>query len=209
MNVVDWGLIPYPEAVERMQTVLWERIEGRIGDTLILCEHEPVYTVGRTRGAEANILNPENVPIVPVARGGDVTFHGPGQIVGYPIFALPDHRHDLHGFLRGLEEMMIQSLARLGLVGTRDDRNTGVWVNGKKIMAIGIAAKRWVTWHGFALNCTVDLRHYQRINPCGMSSDLVTNVAQHIVPCPDRETLTTIITEELSQWWRDWTAEAG
>ncbi len=209
MKVIDWGRVPYESAVERMKAVLADRIEGRIEDTLLICEHDPVYTVGRTRGAEANILNPEHIPIVPVSRGGDVTFHGPGQIVGYPIFRLPEHRHDLHGFLRGLEEMMIRTLSRVGVAGSRDERNTGVWVDGQKVMAIGIAAKRWVTWHGFALNCTVDVRHYQRINPCGMTSDLVTSLDRHLDPCPDRPELIRIITEELERWWGDWTAGPG
>ena len=209
MKVIDWGRVPYETAVERMKEVLSDRIDGRIDDTLLICEHDPVYTVGRTRGAEANILNPENIPIVPVARGGDVTFHGPGQIVGYPIFELPDHRHDLHGFLRGLEEMMIRTLARVGVTGTRDARNTGVWVDGQKVMAIGIAAKRWVTWHGFALNRAVDVRHYQRINPCGMASNLVTSLDRHLEPCPGRSELTEIIIEELERWWGAWTAGPG
>jgi len=209
LRVIDWGRVPYEEAVERMKVVLANRIAGSDPDTLIFCEHDPVYTVGRTRGAAANILNPEGIPIVPVSRGGDVTFHGPGQLVGYPVFALPDHRHDLHGFLRGLEGSMIQSLASFGVNGTRDDRNTGVWVDGKKIMAIGIAAKRWVTWHGFALNCTVDLNHYRRINPCGMPSDLVTSLDRHTDPCPPRDILMNTVVDELGQWWRDWTAEPG
>ena len=209
MRVIDWGRVPYETAVDRMKAVLADRIEGTVPDTLLLCEHDPVYTVGRTRGAEANILNPEGIPIVSVARGGDVTFHGPGQIVGYPIFALPEHRHDLHGFLRGLETAMIRTLARLDLEGTRDERNTGVWVGGQKITAIGIAAKRWVTWHGFALNCTVDLRHYERINPCGMASDLVTSLDRHIDPCPERSHIVGIIVEELGRWWGDWTGTVG
>jgi len=140
-----------------MKTVLSARINGEIEDTLLLCEHPPVYTVGRTRDAAKNIINPHNVPIVEVARGGDVTFHGPGQIVGYPIFQLPDNRHDLHGFMRGLEEMMIRTLSHLGVSAQRDARNTGVWIEGAKVMAIGISARRWVIWHGFALNLDTDL----------------------------------------------------
>jgi lipoate-protein ligase B len=209
LNTVDLGRIPYEAAVEEMKTVLAARIAGDAPDTLLFCEHDPVYTVGRTRGAADNILNPENVPIVNVSRGGDVTFHGPGQIVGYPIFQLPEHRHDLHGYLRGLEEVMIRTLARYNVAGERDERNTGVWVDGRKMGAIGIAAKRWVTWHGFALNCTVDIRHYQRINPCGMTSDLVTSLHHHLDPCPGREAVMEAIADELAQWWGDWTAEAG
>ena len=209
MIVSNLGRMPYTAAVQKMEAVREQRIAGEIGDTLLLVEHDPVYTVGRTRGAEANILNPMDIPIVKVARGGDVTFHGPGQIVGYPIFALPDHRHDLHGFMRGLEEMMIRVLARYDIIGERDERNTGVWVKGAKIMAIGIGARRWVTWHGFALNVDTDLRHYSRINPCGMSSDLVTRVADHLDGLPERVELEAAIAEELQSWWEAWTAPVG
>ena len=209
MIVRNLGRMSYTEAVQQMEAVREQRIAAEIGDTLLLVEHDPVYTVGRTRGAEANILNPMDVPIVKVARGGDVTFHGPGQIVGYPIFALPEHRHDLHGFMRGLEEMMIRVLDRYDIVGERDERNTGVWVKGAKIMAIGIGARRWVTWHGFALNVDTDLTHYSRINPCGMSSDLVTRIVDHIDPMPERAELEAAIAEELQSWWEAWTAPVG
>jgi len=209
LRVVDLGQISYEDAVEKMKGVLEQRINAEVPDTLLFCEHDPVYTVGRTRGAADNILNPDSNPIVPVSRGGDVTFHGPGQIVGYPIFQLPEHRHDLHGFMRGLEEMMIRTLAQLGVHASRDPRNTGVWVDGQKVMAIGISARRWVTWHGFALNHTVDLAHYQRINPCGMSSELVTRLSDHLSPVPSPAATKKIIVDELEKWWADWTAPAG
>ena len=209
MKVLNLGRIQYNDAMEQMVHVRDERIAGSRPDTLILCEHDPVYTVGRTRGADQNVVNPGGVPIEKVARGGDVTFHGPGQIVGYPILQLPPHRQDLHGYLRGLEEMMIRTLDEYDLQGERDDRNTGVWVDGKKIMAIGIAAKRWVTWHGFALNYSTELEYFRRINPCGMSSQLVTRLADHIAPCPPREEVTTAIVRNLDEWWQDWTEVAG
>ncbi len=209
MNVIDLGRIGYLPAMELMQNHLVQRIAGEIEDTLLICEHDPVYTVGRTRGSDQNILSTADVPVVKVARGGDVTFHGHGQIVGYPIFSLPDHRHDLHGFMRGLEEMMIRTLKRFGVVGVRDERNTGVWVNGAKMMAIGIGAKRWVTWHGFALNVSTDLSYFHRINPCGMNSELVTRLHDHIDPNTSRSEVIPIIVEELQQWWEDWTAPVG
>ncbi|MAY81957.1 MAG: octanoyltransferase [Deltaproteobacteria bacterium] len=209
MNIIDLGRMEYSAAVETMRTTLQERINGEIPDTLLLCEHDPVYTIGRTRGAQSNVVAPGDVPVIEVSRGGDVTFHGPGQIVGYPIFQLPEHRHDLHGFMGGLEEMMIRTLAHFDVKGVRDDRNTGVWVNGSKIMAIGIGAKRWVTWHGFALNHTVDLDFFRQINPCGMDANLVTRMADHLDPLPNREAVTTIITKELMTWWEDWTAPRG
>ena len=209
MKVLDLGRKPYAEAMDEMVRIRDERIANKRGNTLLICEHDPVYTVGRTRGAINNLMGVGDVPVEHVSRGGDVTFHGPGQIVGYPIFQLPEHRQDLHGFLRGLEEMMIRTLADYALLGERDERNTGVWLNGRKVMAIGIAAKRWVTWHGFALNHTTDLDYFERINPCGMNSQLVTRLADHITPVPTREALVTQIVDHLNAWWEDWTSVAG
>jgi len=209
LNLIDLGQVDYVSTVETMKNTLADRIADRIGDTLIVCEHDPVFTVGRNRGAEANILTAGDVPVVNVTRGGDVTFHGPGQLVGYPILALPPHRHDLHGYLRGLEKIIIRTLKHFGLTGHRDVRNTGVWVEGKKVAAIGIAARKWVTWHGFALNLTTDLSYYQQINPCGLDSTLVTRLADHLMPCPDRDQVITVVTEELTTWWEDWTASNG
>ncbi len=209
MRVLDIGRMPYNKVVDEMIRIRDERIQNECPDTLIICEHDPVYTVGRTRGAADNLIGVDGIPVERVARGGDVTFHGPGQIVGYPVFLLPEHRHDLHGFMRGLEEVMICTLAAHGLEGGRDERNTGVWIDGKKVMAIGIAAKRWVTWHGFALNHTTDLEYFQRINPCGMNSALVTKLADHITPVPSRQTLVQEIVQHLNDWWQDWTDLPG
>jgi lipoate-protein ligase B len=200
------GRIDYLAATERMQQVLDDRIHGRCEDTLILVEHPPVFTLGRERAAASNVLAAGDVPVIPVHRGGDVTFHGPGQLVGYPILQLPEHRHDLHGYLRGLEGVLIDALAQLGVAGCRDDRNTGVWVGGKKIAAIGIACRRWVTWHGFALNLTTDLSYYNRINPCGMDSTLVTRLVDHRTPCPSQQEVSEIIAAHLDRWWGAWTA---
>ncbi len=200
------GRIDYPQAHALMKQLLTARIAGEIGDTLLLCEHAPVYTLGRTRGAASNVLDTRGVPVLPVERGGDVTFHGPGQLVGYPIFALPPHRHDLHGFLRGLEEALIELLQSHGVHGTRDGRNTGVWVEGKKIAAIGIACRRWVTWHGLALNVTVDLSRFHRINPCGMDSALVTRLADHMPQPPPLPALAEQLTAAIDRWWTAWTA---
>lgn len=206
MRQLRLGRIDYPAAIERMQQVLDDRIHGRCEDTLILVEHPPVFTLGRERAAASNVLAAGEVPVIPVHRGGDVTFHGPGQLVGYPILQLPEHRHDLHGYLRGLEGVLIGALAQLGVAGCRDERNTGVWVGGKKIAAIGIACRRWVTWHGFALNLTTDLSYYDRINPCGMDSTLVTRLMDHRTPCPSQQEVSEIIAAHLDRWWGAWTA---
>ncbi|MFT4975061.1 MAG: lipoyl(octanoyl) transferase [Myxococcota bacterium] len=207
IKVERLGRLSYAAAQEVMAERLASRIAGTIPDTLLLCEHDPVYTVGRSRGAGANVLDAGGVEVVSVRRGGDVTFHGPGQVVGYPIFALPPHRHDLHGFLHGLEDALIEAIAGYGVVGGRDARNTGVWVGGRKIAAIGIACRRWVTWHGFALNVDVDLSYFERINPCGMDSGLVTRLVDEVCgPSPTREAAASAAAAAVGAWWARWTS---
>lgn len=210
LRLERWGQVPYLEAQDRMEAVLGERIRGERPDTLILLEHPPTFTVGRSRGAGANILDPGEAPVVPVRRGGDVTFHGPGQVVGYPILALPEERLDLHAYLRGLEQLIIELLAEEhGLDGVRDPRNTGVWLEGRKVAAIGIACRRWVTWHGFALNVDVDLGWYQRINPCGMSAELVTRLADHVEGTPGSAEVADAIARRFAGWWARWRSGGG
>jgi len=209
VRVIDLGRLSYSQGNDRMVSVLTDRIAGRCEDTLLLCEHDPVFTLGTERDAPANLLDPGDVPVMTVRRGGNVTYHGPGQLVGYPILALPEHRHDLHGYLRGLEQVLIDTLSDLGLAGTRDERNTGVWVDGQKIAAIGIACRRWVTWHGFALNLTTDMSPYQRINPCGLETGLVTRLADHLDPCPSMAEIAQRVEEHLRTWWTDWSGQAA
>jgi len=207
---VEWlGRLPYAEAHARMTLQLERRLAGEVGDTLLLCEHDPVYTVGRRREAAANVLAPGDIPVVPVERGGDVTYHGPGQLVGYPVCQLPEHRQDLHAWLRGLEEVCIHTLGRWGLEGERDDRNTGIWVDGQKIAAIGIACRRWVAWHGFAINITTDLAPFHRINPCGMESSLVTRMSDHLEAVPKMAEVRDATAAAFRSWWRDWACPTG
>lgn len=208
MRVEHLGRIDYTAAMERMAACLQDRIAGCIPDTLLLCEHDPVFTVGRARGAAANVLAPGEIPVVAARRGGDVTYHGPGQVVGYPIFQLPPHRHDLHGFLHGLESALISLLSSYGVAGVRDPRNTGVWVEGRKIAAIGIACRKWVTWHGFALNLDADLEPFGRINPCGMDSTLVTRIADHVEgPKPTWDAVAGDAARAVQAWWDGWRAD--
>lgn len=202
---VEWlGRRPYREVHAQMKDLLLQRIRGEVGDTLLLVEHEPVYTVGRRRNARASVRSPGEVPVVDVERGGDVTFHGIGQLTAYPICALPDHRHDLHAWLHGLETVVDRVLARWGIEGARDERNTGVWVEGRKIAAIGIACKRWVTWHGVALNVNVDLSYFHRVDPCGMDSSLVTRVVDHIDRAVTVRDAADLFSTEFRQWWAEW-----
>ncbi len=204
---VEWlGRQPYDTVHRKMRDLLSARIAGEISDTLLLVEHEPVYTVGRRKGAMDNVLLPGDVPVVPVERGGDVTFHGPGQLTAYPICGLPPHRQDLHAYLHGLEHVVDNVLVRFGISGGRDERNTGVWVKGQKIAAMGIACRRWVTWHGFSINVHVDLDWFQRIHPCGMNAALVTRIADHTSPCPTMRTVADVTAAVFRHWWHDWTA---
>ena len=202
---VRWlGRVAYPDAHAQMRALLEARIRDEAPDTLLLCEHDPVYTLGRSRGAAQNVLDARGVPVLPVERGGDVTFHGPGQLTGYPILRLPAHRQDLHAYLRGLEDCLIDLLATMQIVGGRDARNTGVWVEERKIAAIGIACRRWVTWHGFSLNLDVDLGYFQRIHPCGMDSALVTRICDHTPAPPSMPALAEAAGAGVAAWWADW-----
>ena len=194
---------PYQPVHTLMKSHLEKRIADEIEDHLLLVEHQPTYTLGRRREAAANILHPKGVPIVPIERGGDVTFHGPGQLTGYPILKLPSHRKDLHAYLRFLEDFWIDVLRERGVPASRDSRNTGVWANNKKMVAIGIACRRWVCWHGFACNVRVDLEYYQRINPCGMDSSLVTNLEHYRQELP-MESLALEIGTKFKASWLKW-----
>lgn len=178
-RVVDLGRAPFREVWAEQERLLNARIANEVEDTVLLVEHDPpVYTIGRKRGALANVLDPGPAEVIDVERGGDVTWHGPGQLVAYPIVALEGEARDLHGWLRRLEEVLIDTVADFGLVGARDPRNTGLWVGGRKLGSIGIACRRWVTWHGLALNVEPDLAWFRRINPCGLDSALLSSMSE-------------------------------
>ncbi len=175
--------IPYDRARTWQQSLAEERYQNpEREDVLLLLQHPPVYTLGR--GADVTFLkfNPDRAPyeVYRVERGGEVTYHAPGQLVGYPILNLHRYRTDLHWYLRQLEEMLIQVLAEFGLNGDRVEGLTGVWIGDAKIAAIGIQARRWITTHGFALNVCPDLSGFDRIVPCGIRDRGVTSMAQFI-----------------------------
>ena len=176
LEIVHAGVVPYGEALEWQRRLAEDRIAGRLPhDLLLLLEHPPVLTLGRNSHA-TNLLRPDGVDVFEVERGGDVTFHGPGQLVGYPILDLRRHRQDLHWYLRTLEQALIDGLAELGIPAERNSGWTGVWTRGRKIASIGIHVKQWVTWHGFALNVTTDLDWFDRIVPCGIPGVVMTSV---------------------------------
>ena len=178
LEVIQAGRVPYGEALEWQRRLAEDRIAGRLPhDLLLLLEHPPVVTFGRNSHAE-HLLRPAGVDVFEVERGGDVTFHGPGQLVGYPILDLrePPHKQDLHWYLRTLEQALINALAVVGIPAERNPGYTGVWTQGRKIASIGVHVKQWVTWHGFALNVTTDLGHFERIVPCGIPGVVMTSV---------------------------------
>ena len=167
------GLVPYREGLRLQEGLVAARFAGEIDDTLVLLEHAPVLTVGRGAAeggivADAATLARAGLEVVPVSRGGDVTWHGPGQLVGYPICDLGTQGRDLHRFLRGLETALVNTLKRWGIEAHRISGRTGVWVGERKIASIGIAVRNWISYHGFALNVCPDLGHFDLIHPCGL-----------------------------------------
>jgi lipoate-protein ligase B len=187
LRIEDLGRRPYAEVLELQRGLRRRRIEGELGeDVLLLVEHPPVITLGRgTRPSSLPIapaeLERRGVELFEVERGGDVTFHGPGQLVGYPILDLRGHRQDLHWYLRSLEDVLIQALGQLGIEADRNPGLTGVWTSGRKIASIGIHVKQWVTLHGFALNVTTDLDPFDLIVPCGIRQVVMTSVAAELL----------------------------
>ena len=171
------GLVDYTAALAWQQTLVEQRIAAEIPDSLVLLEHPPVFTLGRG-GDERYLLNPGQVPVHRVGRGGEVTFHGPGQLIGYPILDLKQNGKDVHRYLRLLEDVVIATLAAWGITATRRDGLTGVWVGTDKIASIGIGVRRWVAFHGFALNVNTDLSYFSAIVPCGLPGVHMTSMQE-------------------------------
>lgn len=176
LEVIQAGTVPYGEALAWQRQLADDRIAGRLPhDVLLLLAHPPVVTLGRNSHA-AHLLRPAGIEVFEVERGGDVTFHGPGQLVGYPILDLSAYKKDLHWYLRTLERALIDALGQLDIRAERNPGYTGVWTRGKKIASIGIHVKQWVTWHGFALNVATDLADFERIVPCGIPGVVMTSI---------------------------------
>jgi len=203
IQLLDLGRGPYREVWDRQRALVDARKTGAGTDTLILVEHPHVITLGRSRRAQANLVAPGDVEVVEIERGGDVTYHGPGQLVAYPIVRLDEGERDLHRFLRNLEEAVIRTLAGHGLDAGREPGKTGVWLDGRaggrrKICSIGIACRRWVTFHGLALNVTTDLSYFFRINPCGFESSVMTSMAAELDAPPDMAEVKRRLASELA-----------
>ncbi len=185
--MVDLGLRSYAEALAFQREAAAARIDRRLArDVLLLVEHPPVITLGRSTKAgnllaTSEQLRARGVELFEVERGGDVTFHGPGQLVGYPIVDLTEHTQDLHWYLRQVEEVVIRAVAPFGIAAERNPGKTGVWTRGRKLASIGVHARQWVTWHGFALNVTTDLSYFDLMVPCGIADVTMTSVERELL----------------------------
>jgi lipoate-protein ligase B len=179
LEIRDWGLRPYPEALAEMRTLRAARRRGEIPDTLLLVEHPPVLTVG-VQGADLASL-PPGIPILHVERGGHETYHGPGQLVGYPIVDLEARGRNVRGFVGALEALLIEALSEVGVRAGTVAGQRGVWVDGeRKIASIGVAVEEWVSFHGFALNVDPDLAVFAAFQPCGLDGRRMTSVAREL-----------------------------
>jgi len=181
-QVLDLGLMAYGAALDRQMDLVDQRLRDRIPDTLVLVEHPPVVTLGRAKTTANLRLTPEElrargIEFFEISRGGDATYHGPGQLVGYPIFDLRHHGRDVLHYCRRVETALIGTLTGFGLAGRAVPGKAGVWVRERKIASLGISLRRWVTFHGFALNVGVDLADFQVIRPCGEEPEIMTTMA--------------------------------
>ncbi len=198
LNISRLGVIDYDASLDLQNALLAARMRDAIDDTLLLLEHPHTYTLGR--GAdERYIINPaSDVPIHRVSRGGQVTYHGPGQLVGYPIFKLEGAERDVGRYLRKMEQLLINALARCGIAAGRREKLTGVWVANEKIASIGVGIRRWVTQHGFAINVATDLSYFDRIVPCGIEGCRMTSITALGRPEVSLDHFSAIVEEETA-----------
>jgi len=203
MKLLDLGLVPYDQALELQHRLVEAVLKGG-EDTLLLLEHTPVITLGR-RAKEGHVLYPreylaeKGIQVQRADRGGDVTYHGPGQLVGYPILDLGRYRKDVSWYVWSLEEVLIRALASFGLAGERREGLTGVWMGERKVAAIGLRIKGWVSYHGFALNVSPDMRHFELIRPCGLEGRGVTSMAKELGYPPAMEAVKERVAECFGQ----------
>ena len=197
LEVRRLGRMPYAEAHALQEQLVAQRCAGEIGDQLLLVEHDAVITVGR--GADAAALAVPGLEVLQVERGGDATYHGPGQLVAYPLLLLEEGRRDLHKYLRDLEEVVIRVLAEVEVEGRREPGLTGVWIGSKKVCSIGVAVRRWVTWHGLALNLSTELEAFSGFSPCGLAPEVMTRVADHTELPPTRLLFEVLVVKHLCE----------
>ncbi len=208
LRVLYLGVVQYDEAMSAQRQLAAHCIEHRDAPGfLMLLQHPPIFTIRRS-ARDNNILvsrtflAAKGISVLEIDRGGDITYHGPGQIVGYPIVDLHHHKRDVHAYLRGLEEVLIRALACTGISGRRIPGRTGVWVGDEKIASIGVGIRRWVTYHGFALNVDPDLEPFSYINPCGFPGARVTSVASLLERPPDVNSLGQEVAKRFAEVFR-------
>ena len=207
LRIGRFGRVPYETALGWQEALVARRLAGG-ADALLMLEHPPVYTLGR--GADARFLGAAaggEIPVLRVGRGGQVTYHGPGQLVGYPIVDLRELRPDVRWYVGGLEEVLIDSLAELGIVAMRRAGLTGVWIGPRKIASIGVGIRRWVTSHGFALNVAHDVSGFAAITPCGLDGVTMTSVAAEGGPS-DVEAVAEVVVRRFMRHFGYTTASA-
>lgn len=177
--IISSGLAPYEQALNYQLKCLERRKSGEESmDVLWLLSHQPVITFGASKTSESNLLAPLDIPQFKVSRGGDITYHDPGQLTAYLIFALGENERNLHRFLEGIEDSIISTLKDGGLEPSKVKGRTGVFVEGKKVCSIGIACRHWISYHGFSLNFTSDMSVYSKMNPCGLESSIMANLSE-------------------------------
>ena len=205
LEVWDLGLIPYAEALALQSDLVVRRRTGDIRDQLLLLQHPHIITLG-TASSRSHVLADESrrrdlgIDLIDVGRGGDVTYHGPGQLVAYPILDLKPDRKDVHRYLRDLEAVLVRTLDELGIRGEPVPDLTGVWVDGRKIAAIGVrVSSGWITSHGFALNVSNDLSYFETIVPCGIQDVSVTSVTQELGRTVDVTDILETVSEAFSE----------
>jgi len=203
-QLCDLGILPYADALELQRKLHAQRVAGAIPDTLLLLEHPPVITLGKAFHPEhlryaREFYAQQGIELHPTDRGGDVTCHNPGQLVGYPIFDVAQHGRDLHKFLRDIEQAIIDALRAFGIEAHREAGYTGVWVGDAKIAAIGIKVTKWVSMHGFALNVNNDLSLFQTIVPCGIADRPVTSLQQVLGRAVSMETVKQNIVQSFER----------
>jgi lipoyl(octanoyl) transferase len=181
LQIEKLGRLPYAQALQRQLALVEQRRAGEVADTVLLLEHDPVYTIGRTRD-QSSLGDPADLPhpLVEISRGGQATYHGPGQLVGYLILDLNQYGRDLHVYLRALEQLLIDTCAGFGLTTSRRDGLTGVWCGDRKLASIGVGVRHWISLHGFAINVCGDLSPFDKITPCGISNVEMSSVSHEI-----------------------------
>ena len=200
--VQNIGRKSYKAVWDLQKEMQQQRINGNIEDTLILVEHDPVYTLGKNAN-EDHLLQSrdESVDVFNIERGGDITFHGPGQLVGYPILDLSNYKKSVSWYMRTLEQVLIDTLIEFKIIAQRNDGLTGVWVGDEKIAALGVRISRWVTMHGFALNVNPDLSFYDGIIPCGIFDHGVTSMEQLLVETQNNDNVKNMVIEKFNKYF--------